>query len=137
MKEILCEQYGPFKGALLWGPTTYNRTHFQRAYSIYRKPEPNQVKIEVKAAAICGTDLHIHDDEYVNCPPVVLGHEMSGVVVEVGDAVTRLDVGDRVTSETFKFPRALDPRPKLIETSELTQDGPEIPIPRLGGVVGN
>lgn len=66
-------------------------------------PAPDQLKIEVKAGAICGTDLHIHDDEYVNCPPMVLGHEMSGVVVEVGDAVTRFSVGDRVTSETFKF----------------------------------
>ena len=66
-------------------------------------PKPDQLKIEVKAGAICGTDLHIHDDEYANCPPMVLGHEMSGVVVEVGDGVTRFGVGDRVTSETFKF----------------------------------
>jgi L-iditol 2-dehydrogenase len=66
-------------------------------------PTPDQLKIEVKVGAICGTDLHIHDDEYVNCPPMVLGHEMSGVVVEVGDRVTRFGVGDRVTCETFKF----------------------------------
>ena len=66
-------------------------------------PKPDQLKIEVKAGAICGTDLHIHDDEYANCPPMVLGHEMSGVVVEVGGGVTRFGVGDRVTSETFKF----------------------------------
>ena len=66
-------------------------------------PKPDQLKIEVKVGAICGTDLHIHDDEYANCPPMVLGHEMSGVVVEVGDGVTRFGVGDRVTSETFKF----------------------------------
>ncbi len=66
-------------------------------------PEPGQLKIEVVAGAICGTDLHIYDDEYANCPPVVLGHEMAGVVVEVGYGVTRFGVGDRVTSETFKF----------------------------------
>ena len=66
-------------------------------------PKPDQLKIEVRTSAICGTDIHIHDDEYVNCPPMVLGHEMSGVVVEVGDAVTRFGVGDRVTSETFKY----------------------------------
>ena len=65
-------------------------------------PQADQLKIEVKAGAICGTDLHIHDDEYPNCPPVVLGHEMSGVVVEVGSAVTRFRVGDRVSSETFR-----------------------------------
>jgi L-iditol 2-dehydrogenase len=64
---------------------------------------PDQVKIEVKAASICGTDIHIYYDEYVNCPPLILGHEMSGVVVEVGPNVTRFRVGDRVTSETFKY----------------------------------
>ncbi len=66
------------------------------------RPKPDQLKIEVKVGAICGTDLHIQDDEYPNCPPVVLGHEMSGVVVEVGSAVTDFSVGDRVSSETFK-----------------------------------
>ena len=59
--------------------------------------------MEVKVGAICGTDLHIHDDEYVNCPPMILGHEMSGVVVELGTDVTRFQVGDRVTSESFKY----------------------------------
>ena len=66
-------------------------------------PEPDQLKLEVKVGAICGTDIHIHDDEYVNCPPMVLGHEMSGVVVEVGKRVTRFKVGERVTSEAFKY----------------------------------
>jgi L-iditol 2-dehydrogenase len=67
------------------------------------KPKPDEVMVEVKAAAICGTDIHIYYDEYTNCPPVVLGHEMSGVVVEVGKKVTMFKAGDRVTSETFKY----------------------------------
>ena len=50
-------------------------------------PEPTigegQVIIEVKAAGICGTDTHIYNDEYGNDPPVILGHEISGEVVEV------------------------------------------------------
>ena len=66
-------------------------------------PGPGEALVRVHAAGVCGTDLHIHDDEYVNCPPVVLGHEMSGIVAEVGTDVTRFKVGDRVTSETFKF----------------------------------
>lgn len=65
-------------------------------------PESGQIKIEVMAAAICGTDLHIHDDEYPNDPPFVLGHEMSGVVVEAGDSVSDFKVGDRVSSESFR-----------------------------------
>lgn len=64
-------------------------------------PGPGQVKIAVKAAGICGTDLHIEDDEYPNWPPVVLGHEMAGEVVEVGSGVSSFSPGDRVTALPF------------------------------------
>ena len=68
-------------------------------------PEPTpgrgEVVIQVKVAGICGTDLHIYKDEYSSRPPVVLGHELSGVVVEAGPEVTGVRVGARVTSETF------------------------------------
>jgi L-iditol 2-dehydrogenase len=67
------------------------------------EPKSTEVKIEVKAAAICGTDIHIFYDEYPNCPPVILGHEMAGIIVEVGKDVKKVKIGDRVTSETFKY----------------------------------
>ena len=65
-------------------------------------PGPGQVKIEVKAAGICGSDLHIYHDEIQIPiePPVVMGHEFSGVVVECGEGVGRIQTGDRVTCET-------------------------------------
>lgn len=60
----------------------------------------HEVKIKVHATGICGTDLHIVKDEYpVNCP-VIMGHEYSGTVVEVGAAVQNFAVGDRVVSLT-------------------------------------
>lgn len=59
------------------------------------------VKIAVSAAGICGTDLHIYHDEFRSWPPVVLGHEVSGRIVELGDGVEGLRVGDRVTTETY------------------------------------
>lgn len=59
------------------------------------------VKIAVRAAGICGTDLHIYYDEFRSVPPVVLGHEVSGQVAEVGADVERVRVGDRVTTETY------------------------------------
>jgi L-iditol 2-dehydrogenase len=62
---------------------------------------PGHVKIAVKTAGICGTDLHIYYDEFRSWPPVVLGHEVSGEVVEVGDGVRDVTVGDRVTTETY------------------------------------
>jgi L-iditol 2-dehydrogenase len=65
-------------------------------------PEPHQVKIEVKASGICGSDLHIYHDDinYAIRPPVVIGHEFSGIVVEMGTEVgDDIDIGDRVTAE--------------------------------------
>jgi L-iditol 2-dehydrogenase len=61
------------------------------------------VKIAVRAAGICGTDLHIYHDEYRTRPPVVMGHEVAGEVAAVGDGVERVRPGDRVTTETYVF----------------------------------
>lgn len=62
-------------------------------------PDPNEVLIEMKAASICGSDIH-HvtgeipiEDEYL---PLILGHEGAGIVAEVGAAVDHLEPGDRV-----------------------------------------
>ena len=63
-------------------------------------PGPGQVLIEVQAAGICGTDVHIYHDTFKSNPPVILGHEFSGVVKSVGAGVTEFSAGDRVTSET-------------------------------------
>src|SRR5919107_4560114 len=65
------------------------------------RPGPGQVLLAVRAAGICGTDLHIYHDEYPTQPPVVLGHELAGEVVAIGDGVTRIAVGDRATTETY------------------------------------
>lgn len=59
------------------------------------------VKIKIAYSGICGTDLHTFKGMYKKSePPLILGHEFSGVVVEVGSKVTKVKVGDRVTSET-------------------------------------
>lgn len=64
-------------------------------------PERGQVKIEVRATGICGSDLHIYHDDIVIAvnPPVITGHEFSGVVAELGEGVSRWELGDRVVSE--------------------------------------
>jgi L-iditol 2-dehydrogenase len=61
------------------------------------KAGPGQVVIEVCNAGVCGTDIHIFKSEYVIKPPVILGHEFCGTIVEVGTGVTRFKAGDRVT----------------------------------------
>lgn len=57
--------------------------------------------IEVKAAGVCGSDIAFDNGEHANIlnPPVVLGHEFSGVVSKAGKNVTAWKVGDRVVSD--------------------------------------
>ena len=51
------------------------------------EPGPGEVLLAVRAAGICGTDIHIWDDEFPSEPPVTMGHEVSAVVDEVGDGI--------------------------------------------------
>ena len=61
----------------------------------------NLVKIKVHYTGVCGTDVHTYKGMYANTrTPVTLGHEFSGEVVEIGEDVKNVSVGDRVTSET-------------------------------------
>ena len=62
--------------------------------------KPGEVKIRVAAVGICGTDIKIYHGDTWSNPPVVLGHEFSGIVEEVGAGVTKVKAGDRVISET-------------------------------------
>ena len=64
---------------------------------------PNDVLIRVKKTAICGTDLHIYNwDAWAQATipvPMVIGHEFFGEIVEVGAAVKKYQVGQRVSGE--------------------------------------
>ncbi|HVQ38743.1 MAG TPA: alcohol dehydrogenase catalytic domain-containing protein [Pyrinomonadaceae bacterium] len=57
----------------------------------------DQVKIQVSYCGVCGTDLHVYEDTFRNYPPVILGHEFSGQVVETGKNVSHVACGDPVT----------------------------------------
>ena len=56
----------------------------------------DQVRIEVAFCGVCGTDLHVMHDTFRNYPPVILGHELSGTVVEAGRDVREVPLGQRV-----------------------------------------
>jgi len=62
-------------------------------------PGPGEVVIEVASCGICGTDLHILHDEFPYWPPVILGHEFSGVVVDAGPGTNHFKTGERVVCE--------------------------------------
>lgn len=73
--------------------------------AVVDRPEPSagpgQALVEVCAVGVCGTDLHIEAGEYSTDPPVTMGHEVSGVVADVGPGVDEWWKGRRVTTETF------------------------------------
>ena len=62
-------------------------------------PGAGEVLIEVKACGICGTDVHVLHDKFPYWPPVILGHEFSGRIAELGKEVSHYQVGDRVVGE--------------------------------------
>lgn len=89
-----------------------NQVFYNPSLALGERPDPeltgeHDVLIRSIASGICGSDQHMvtaDADGYMDIPapyrvPVALGHENSGVVVEVGSAVTRIRVGDRVAVE--------------------------------------
>lgn len=64
---------------------------------------PTDVRIAIRTVGICGSDVHYYRHgrigPFVVEEPMILGHEAAGTVVELGEAVTTLEVGDRVCME--------------------------------------
>jgi len=62
------------------------------------KPLRGEILVKVEACGVCHTDLHVMKGDVAFPTPAVLGHEMAGEVVELGEGVDRLAVGDRVVT---------------------------------------
>lgn len=83
------------KAAIFYGNKTIETKELEMP-----KVKNNEVLVKIKAAGICGTDVHIYHGSPGSTEPtlpVVLGHEFSGDIVEVGSEVKRIKVGDKVT----------------------------------------
>ncbi len=82
------------------------KTHKGKGVEVGEFPHPScgdhEAIIEVHAAGICGSDLHVYESlagyEWIQLP-VILGHEFAGKVVEIGKRVSRFKIGDRVAGE--------------------------------------
>ncbi|HUX51888.1 MAG TPA: NAD(P)-dependent alcohol dehydrogenase [Spirochaetia bacterium] len=74
-----------------------------REVAIEESLGPDDVRIALRNVGICGSDLHYYTHggigSFIVRAPMILGHEASGDVIEVGSAVTNLKVGDRVCME--------------------------------------
>lgn len=78
------------------------------SFDVVEKPLPeicaSDVLIKVKACGICGSDIHGMDGSSGRrVPPIVMGHEASGVVEQIGPNVENLKVGDHVTFDSTVF----------------------------------
>jgi L-iditol 2-dehydrogenase len=67
-------------------------------------PGPREVLLRVKACGICGSDIHgMTGHTGRRIPPIIMGHEATGVIEEAGGAVKNFKVGDRVTFDSTVF----------------------------------
>lgn len=57
---------------------------------------PNDVRVQIEATGVCHSDLTVANGGFPYPPPLILGHEGAGTVIEIGDAVRRVKLGDRV-----------------------------------------
>jgi 2-desacetyl-2-hydroxyethyl bacteriochlorophyllide A dehydrogenase len=67
--------------------------------------ESEDVLIAVKAAGVCGTDIHIYEGDFIADYPLIPGHEFAGEVIDVGEAVQNFKPGDRVAVDPGVFCR--------------------------------
>ena len=66
-------------------------------------PGPGEVRIRPVAVGVCGTDVHILDGSFASRPPVILGHEVAGIVDAVGSDVRSAREGDLITVEPHRY----------------------------------
>ncbi len=88
------------KGNFFLGADKENK--FEVREMTFGEPGPHDVLVKNMSCGICGTDVHIYNGEKGSAevtPPVVLGHEFSGIVEKVGAEVTLVKPGDHVTMD--------------------------------------
>jgi NADPH2:quinone reductase len=87
-----------FKAAVFRAP---NEPMSIETVSIPSTPPPGDVLVRMKASGLCHSDLHVIVGEWAVPTPMILGHEGAGVVEAIGEGVTNVAVGDRVTYTGF------------------------------------
>jgi D-arabinitol dehydrogenase (NADP+) len=67
------------------------------------QPSAGEVLVRVRMCGICGTDLHIHEGEFLSEFPLIPGHEIAGEVVELGKGIENYRQGDRVVVDNTEL----------------------------------
>ncbi|HOV23622.1 MAG TPA: zinc-dependent alcohol dehydrogenase family protein [Candidatus Marinimicrobia bacterium] len=76
--------------------TIYDGKEFKLTYKSLREIRPNEVLVKVDVCGVCGTDIKIIAGQSHATPPVILGHEFCGHIVEKGEEVSGFSIGDFV-----------------------------------------
>ncbi|KXJ96838.1 chaperonin 10-like protein [Microdochium bolleyi] len=90
-------------------PKTMKALRYEKPedWSIVEVPVPKlragDVLIKVKSCGVCGTDLHIHEGEFIAKFPLIPGHETVGVVVDMAPDVKGFEIGDRVCADNSEL----------------------------------
>lgn len=84
--------------------TNVEHIHLQEVE--YLKPRPGYITFDTRCTGICGSDLHNYFGHWKPSQTLAAGHEMCGTVVEVGEGVTSVKPGDKVTAECFSHCRS-------------------------------
>ena len=77
--------------------------HFHLQEVLTPEIAPDEVLIRVRSCGICGTDLHIHEGEFLARFPLIPGHEFAGEVVSMGAAVEGVRPGERVVCDNTEL----------------------------------
>lgn len=80
------------RAAVFWGPDR----SLEIADVDLDAPKGGEVRVQISAAGVCRSDLHVREGDWNRRAPVVMGHEGAGTVVELGPGVHGLEVGDHV-----------------------------------------
>lgn len=91
-------------------------------------PGPGEVLVDVMASGLCHSDLRFLEGSFTHSLPAILGHETAGVVMEVGEEVTGVSVGDHVVASLSVFcgdcPYCRGGRPNLCVDKQSTRRDP-------------
>lgn len=95
---------GPLPAQLMKALVLTEYNHFDLQDLPKPTVRPNEVLVRVQAVGICGSDVHGMDGSSGRrIPPIVMGHEASGIIAEVGSEVHNWATGDRVTFDSTVY----------------------------------
>lgn len=87
-----------------------------------------EVLVDIKASGLCHSDLHFAETNFGMEPPMVLGHEIAGVVAVIGPEVTEFSIGDHVVGSLVQFCGAGFAEQALLHENQLIAIDPAVPF---------